>query len=51
MKNARNKEAKKSFSDYNAVKRILAVGDVEKLIKKQKTEEEPTLYFVTNEEL
>ena len=53
VKNGRNKEAKKSCYDYNAVKRfdILTIGDVEKLIKKRKTEEESILYFVTNEEL
>ena len=53
MKNARSKQIQKSSDEYNAVKRfdILTFGDVEKLIKKRKTEEEPILYFVTNEEL
>ena len=30
---------------------ILTIGDVDKVIKKRKTEEEPILYFVTKEEL
>ena len=53
MKNARSKQVQKSSDEYNAAKRfdILTIGDVEKLIKKRKTEEEPILYFVTNEEL
>ena len=53
VKNARRKKVQKSSDEYNTVKcfDILTIGDVEKLIKKRKTEEEPILYFVTSEEL
>ena len=30
---------------------MLSIGDVEKLVKKRKTEDEPILYFIPNEEL
>ena len=53
VKNARSKGGKKSVEEYNASKRfdMLSIGDVEKLVKKRKTEDEPILYFIPSEEL
>ena len=43
----------KTIQETRAFKRftILAVGDVEKLIKRRKEEDDPILYFVHNDEL
>ena len=51
-KKARSKDGKRSVEEYNASKRfdMLSTGDVEKLVKKRKTEDEPILYFAPNEE-
>ena len=52
VKQARSKDGKKSVEQYNASKRfdVLSIGDVEKLVKKRKTKDEPSLYFTPNEE-
>ena len=50
---ARSKDGKKSVEEYNASKQLdeLSIADVENLVKKRKTEDEPILYFIPNEEL
>ena len=55
VKQARSKDGKKSIEQYNASRpkrfNVLSIGDVEKLVKKRKTEDEPILYFTFSEEL
>ena len=53
VKQARSNDGNKSVEQYNASKRfnVLSIGDVEKLVKERKTEDEPILYFTSKEEL
>ena len=55
VKQARSKDGKKSVEKYNARRpkrfEVLSIGDVEKLVKKRKAEDEPILYFTFSEEL
>ena len=53
LKAAKSKQVNRTVTDYNLLKRfdILSIGDIEKLIKKQKDENDPILYYITNEEV
>ena len=55
VKQARSKDGKKSVEQYNASRPkrfdVMSIGDVEKIVKKRKTEDEPILYFTFSEEL
>lgn len=53
LKAAKSKRVNRTVTEYNLLKRfdILSIGDIEKLIKKQKDENDPILYYITNEEL
>lgn len=53
LTNIRNNFTLKAVTEYNLLKcfDILSVGDIEKLVKKQKDANDPILYHVTSEEL
>ena len=53
VKQARSNDGKKSVEQYNASKRfdVLSTFDVEKLVKKRKTEDKPILYVTSKKEL
>ena len=51
LKAAKSKQVNRTVTEYNLLKRfdILSIGDIEKLVKKQKDKNDPILCYVTND--